>query len=128
VPSFNKSNKTLKPKAPFAVLKPYIAVLASLSVVLEILAAAHVTSRRIPISLLLFALIVVGAFLGAFGLGLFARIVWLVQRVIASDEPILKKEISAMMPKGSRKERELQVSFFPIKRERQLCVRHQCPC
>lgn len=62
--SFNKSSETLKPKAPFALLRPYVAVLASLSVILGLIATAHVTSRQIPVSCLLLIPIVIGAFLG----------------------------------------------------------------
>ena len=75
--SFNQFGETLKPKAPFAVLRPYIAVLASLTLVLGLIAAAHVASRQIPISFLLLIPIAVGAFLGGLGPGLFASILGL---------------------------------------------------
>ena len=75
--SFNKSSETLKPKSPFVVLKPYVAVLASLLIVLGVIAAAHAVSRQIPISLLLLIPVSIGAFLGGFGAGIFAIILGL---------------------------------------------------
>ena len=77
VSSFNKSSETLKPRNAFAVLKPYIAALASLMVILGLIAATHAMNRPAPISLLLLIPVAVGAFLGGFGAGILALILGL---------------------------------------------------
>lgn len=72
MPSVNKSSETLKPANPFAVLGPYLVVLASAAAVVGLTAAAHAAGWPIPIGLPLLVPVFLGACLGGFGAGLFA--------------------------------------------------------
>jgi signal transduction histidine kinase/membrane protein implicated in regulation of membrane protease activity len=72
--NFIKSNESLNPRNPLAVLKPYLAVLASLSFVLGLIAAAPAMGSPVPVNLLLLIPVLIGAFLGGLGVGLFAMI------------------------------------------------------
>lgn len=72
--NFIKSNDALNLRNPFAVLKPYLAVLTSLAVVLGLIAAMPVMGRSVSVNFLLLIPVLVGAFLGGPGIGLFAMI------------------------------------------------------
>jgi PAS domain S-box-containing protein len=77
VSSFNESDETPKPRNPFTVLTPYVAVCAALAVVSGLIFAVHEMSWPIPVSLLLLIPIFVGAFWGGLSAGVFAMILGL---------------------------------------------------
>ena len=72
--NFIKSNDALNHRDPFDVLKPNLAVVASLSVVLGLIAAVPALSSPVPVSFLLLIPVLIGALLGGLGIGLFAML------------------------------------------------------